>query len=63
MNAGVTECASTSIRQTRDLFEIPEGIAYLALVPGASYGIAVAAANLPVSSNQTIVLLDHKRSS
>lgn len=30
----------------------------IALVPAVSYGIAVAAANLPVSPNQTIVLLD-----
>jgi selenocysteine lyase/cysteine desulfurase len=32
----------------------------LALVPAASYGIAVAAANLPVAAGQTIVLLDRE---
>jgi selenocysteine lyase/cysteine desulfurase len=32
----------------------------IALVPGASYGIALAAANLPVSRNQTIVTLDRE---
>lgn len=32
----------------------------VALVPAASYGIAVAAKNLPVSGNQTIVLLEHE---
>jgi selenocysteine lyase/cysteine desulfurase len=32
----------------------------IALVPAVSYGIAVAALNLPVSSNQTIVLLDQE---
>ena len=32
----------------------------IALVPAVSYGIAVAAANLPVSPNQTIVLLDQE---
>ena len=116
MNTGVMEYVSTSIRQARDLFEIPAGITYLncanmapqlrsvteaglgavraktnpwklsapewfsgaetlrtlaaqllgadsdgiALVPGVSYGNAVAAANLPVSSNQAIVLLDQE---
>ena len=32
----------------------------IALVPAVSYGIAVAAANLPVASGQTIVLLDQE---
>jgi selenocysteine lyase/cysteine desulfurase len=32
----------------------------IALVPAVSYGIAIAAANLPVSSGQTIVLLDQE---
>lgn len=32
----------------------------IALVPGVSYGIAVAAQNLPVSPTQTIVLLDQE---
>lgn len=32
----------------------------IALVPAVSYGIAVAARNLPVSPNQTIVLLDQE---
>jgi selenocysteine lyase/cysteine desulfurase len=32
----------------------------VALVPAASYGIAIAAANLPLSSGQTIVLLDQE---
>jgi selenocysteine lyase/cysteine desulfurase len=32
----------------------------IALVPAVSYGVAVAAANVPVSSNQTIVLLDQE---
>lgn len=35
----------------------PDGIA---LVPAASYGVAAAAANLPLSSCQTIVLLDQE---
>lgn len=35
----------------------PDGVA---LVPAASYGIATAAANLPLSSGQTIVLLHHE---
>lgn len=35
----------------------PDGVA---LVPAASYGIAIAAANLPVSRGQTIVLLDRE---
>ena len=35
----------------------PEAVA---LVPAASYGIAAAAANLPVSAGQTIVLLDQE---
>src|SRR5258708_3759079 len=32
----------------------------IALVPGVSYGIAIAAANLPVSPNRAIVLLDQE---
>jgi selenocysteine lyase/cysteine desulfurase len=32
----------------------------IALVPAVSYGIAVAAANLPISPNQSIVLLDQE---
>lgn len=32
----------------------------IALVPGASYGIAIAAANLPISASQKIVLLDQE---
>lgn len=32
----------------------------VALVPGASYGIAVAAANLPLAAGQSIVLLDQE---
>jgi selenocysteine lyase/cysteine desulfurase len=32
----------------------------VALVPAVSYGIALAAANLPISPNQTIVLLDQE---
>jgi selenocysteine lyase/cysteine desulfurase len=33
---------------------------HIALVPAVSYGIAIAAANLPVSAGQTIVLLDRE---
>jgi selenocysteine lyase/cysteine desulfurase len=32
----------------------------IALVPAVSYGIAVAAANLPITKNQTIVLIDQE---
>lgn len=32
----------------------------IALVPSASYGIAIAAANLPVARGQSIVLMDHE---
>ena len=32
----------------------------IALVPAVSYGIAIAAANLPLSPNQTIVLIDQE---
>ena len=32
----------------------------VALVPAVSYGLAIAAANVPVSANQTIVLLDQE---
>src|SRR5215467_3070105 len=32
----------------------------IALVPAASYGIAVAAANLPIAKGQTVVLIDQE---
>jgi selenocysteine lyase/cysteine desulfurase len=32
----------------------------IALIPSASYGIATAAANLPISAGQTIALMDHE---